>query len=82
MVFDISQSMNVQDYELDGAPISRLSIAHEAVRRTLRDLPCGSRVGWAAFTGYRTILLLAPVEVCDYYNDLLASLDQIDGRMR
>ena len=48
----------------------------------LRDLPCGSRVGWAAFTGYRTVPLLAPVEVCAYYNDLLGSLEQIDGRMR
>ena len=82
VVFDISQSMNVEDYQLDGAPVSRLVYAHEAARRTLRDLPCGSRIGWAAFTGYRTILLLAPVEVCAHYNDLLASLEKIDGRMR
>ncbi|WP_116810084.1 vWA domain-containing protein [Steroidobacter cummioxidans] len=82
LVFDISQSMNVEDYQLDGAPTSRLAFAHEAARHLLRDLPCGSRVGWAAFTGYRTIPLLAPVDVCAYYNDLLASLDQIDGRMR
>jgi mxaL protein len=82
VVFDISQSMNVEDYQLDGGPVSRLAYAHEAARRTLRDLPCGSRVGWAAFTGYRTILLLAPVEVCAHYNDLLESLEKIDGRMR
>ncbi len=82
LVFDISQSMNVEDYQLDGAPVSRLAFAHEAARRMLRDLPCGSRIGWAAFTGYRTVPLLAPIEVCAYYNDLLASLAQIDGRMR
>lgn len=82
LVFDISQSMNVEDYRLDAAPVSRLVFAHEAARRMLRDLPCGSRVGWAAFTGYRTIPLLAPVEVCAYYSDLLTSLDQIDARMR
>lgn len=82
VVFDITQSMNVEDYELDGAPVSRLAYAHEAARRAVRDLPCGSRVGWGAFTGYRTLLLLAPVEVCANYNDLLASLDKIDGRMR
>lgn len=82
LVFDISQSMNVEDYELDGAPVSRLAFAHEAARRVVLDLPCGSRVGWAAFTGYRTMPLLAPVEVCAYYNDLLASLAQIDARMR
>jgi mxaL protein len=82
VVFDISQSMNVEDYELDGQPVSRLSYAHAAARQALRDLPCGSRVGWGAFTGYRTVLLLAPVEVCDNYNDLAAALDRVDGRMR
>jgi mxaL protein len=82
VVFDITQSMNVEDYELDGAPVSRLTFARESVRRTLRELPCGSRVGWAVFAEYRTLLLLAPIEVCDNYNDLLASLDRIDGRMR
>lgn len=82
VVFDITQSMNVEDYDLDGIPVSRLAFAKEAVRRSLRRLPCGSRIGWGAFAEYRTILLLAPVEVCANYNDLLASLDRIDGRMR
>jgi mxaL protein len=82
VVFDITQSMNVEDYDLNGLPASRLAFAKEAVRRALRQLPCGSRIGWGAFAEYRTILLLAPVEVCANYNDLLASLDRIDGRMR
>jgi len=82
VVFDITQSMNVEDYDLNGLPVSRLAFAKEAVRRALRELPCGSRIGWGAFAEYRTILLLAPVEVCASYNDLLASLDRIDGRMR
>jgi mxaL protein len=82
VVFDITQSMNVEDYELNGAPVSRLTFARAAVRRTLRDLPCGSRVGWGVFAEYRTLVLLAPIEVCENYNDLLASLDRIDGRMR
>lgn len=82
VVFDITQSMNVQDYELDGLPVSRLDFAREAVRRTLHVLPCGSRVGWGVFAEYRTLMLLAPIEVCDNYNDLLAALDKIDGRMR
>ena len=82
VVFDITQSMNVEDYDLDGKPISRLTFARDAARRALARLPCGSRVGWAAFAEYRTILLLAPVEVCANYSDLLASLDRIDGRMR
>jgi mxaL protein len=82
VVFDITQSMNVADYELDGHPVSRLAFAREAARRALRDLPCGSRVGWGAFAEYRTILLLAPIEVCSGYNDLVSALDRIDGRMR
>ncbi|MFL6574711.1 MAG: MxaL protein, partial [Burkholderiales bacterium] len=48
VVFDITQSMNVVDYELGEAPASRLSYAREATRHALRDLPCGSRVGWGA----------------------------------
>jgi mxaL protein len=82
VVFDITQSMNVEDYELDGLPVSRLTFAREAVRRTLRKLPCGSRIGWGVFAEYRTLVLLAPIEVCENYNDLLSSLDRIDGRMR
>jgi mxaL protein len=80
--FDITQSMNVQDYELDGMPVSRLVYARAALKRALRDLPCGSRIGLGAFAEYRTLLLVAPIEVCANYGDLLTSLDYIDGRMR
>lgn len=82
VVFDVTQSMNVEDYQIGDAPVSRLVYAREATRRALRALPCGSRVGWGAFAEYRTLLLLAPIEVCANYNDLLASLDKIDGQMR
>ena len=82
VIFDISQSMGVEDYELDGAPASRLDYARAAARTALRQLPCGSKVGWGIFAEYRALLLLSPVEVCSNYNDLLASLDNIDGRMR
>jgi mxaL protein len=82
VIFDITQSMNVEDYELSGNPVSRLMLAREAARRALRQLPCGSKVGWGAFAGYRTLLLLAPVEVCENYGDLLTSLDKVDGGMR
>ena len=82
VIFDITQSMDVEDYELGSRPTSRLAYAREAARRALRELPCGSRVGWGAFAGYRTLLLLAPVEVCENYGDLLASLAKVDGSMR
>jgi len=80
--FDITQSMNVVDYELDGTPVSRLMYARQAVKRALRDLPCGSRIGLGAFAEYRTLLLVAPIEVCGNYGDLLTAIDYIDGRMR
>src|SRR5262249_17735457 len=51
-------------------------------RDALGQLPCGSKVGWGAFTGQRTMLLLPPVEVCANYDALLTSLERIDGRMR
>lgn len=82
IVFDISQSMGVEDYDIDGAPVSRLEFARAAVRDALRTLPCGSRIGWGVFAEYRTLLLLAPIEVCENYGDLVASLENIDGRMR
>jgi mxaL protein len=82
VVLDITQSMNVEDYELANLPVSRLTFAKDAIKRALPRLPCGSKVGWAVFAEYRTLLLLAPIEVCTNYNDLLASLSRIDGRMR
>ncbi len=79
---DITQSMNVEDYDNEGTPVSRLTFAHQAMRRAIRDLPCGSRIGLGAFADYRVMLLLAPIEVCGNYNDLLVALDYVDGRMR
>ncbi|HYJ20024.1 MAG TPA: vWA domain-containing protein [Burkholderiales bacterium] len=79
---DITQSMNVEDYDRKGTPTSRLAFAHLAVRRAIRDLPCGSRVGLGAFSDTRIMLLLAPIEVCSSYHDLLVTLDYVDGRMR
>ncbi len=61
---------------------SQLAYARHAVREALHGLPCGSRIGLGAFVEYRTLLLVAPIEVCENYHDLLVSLDYIDGRMR
>lgn len=80
--FDISQSMNVEDVEIAGTVVSRLDLAKAAARGLLRGLPCGSRIGWSAFTGRRAFTLLTPLEVCRHHEDLLSALEQIDGRMR
>ncbi len=80
-VLDITQSMNTEDYYVQGKPVSRLAFAKGALRETLLGLACGSKVGLAVFTEYRTFLLLAPVEVCDNFADLASALGHIDGRM-
>ncbi len=81
IVIDITQSMNVRDVRLEGQPASRLVAAKSAVRQTMLDLQCGSRVGLAVFSEYRTLTLFAPVEVCANFTELSAALERIDGRM-
>lgn len=81
VVIDVTQSMNVEDTELDGKPASRLAFAKRALHEALGELPCGSKLGWAIFTEYRSYLLYTPVEVCANRAELRASLAGIDGRM-
>ncbi len=81
VVLDVTQSMNVQDQLLNGKTASRLAAAKEALRQSLLQLPCGSRVGLGLFTEYRSYLLLAPVEVCANLQELRATLAQMDNRM-
>jgi len=81
VVFDVTQSMNVPDRQLDGKPASRLAFAKQRMRDSLLLLPCGSKLGWAVFTEYRSFLLVSPVEVCENLAELRSTLDRIDGRM-
>jgi mxaL protein len=78
---DITQSMSTTDVALDGKAVARLELVRDALRRTVRALPCGSRIGWAIFTEYRTFLLHLPLEVCAHRRELEATLDRIDNRM-
>lgn len=81
VIFDVTQSMNVEDYVLDGQPVSRLEFAKHAVAEALKNPRCDSRIGWGVFAGRKIVLLLAPVEVCGNYSALLAALEGIDVRM-
>jgi mxaL protein len=81
IVFDITQSMDVQDQTIDGHPASRLVYAKYAFRKALLQLPCGSKIGWGVFTEYRALLLFQPVEVCANLAELRSTLADIDGRM-
>jgi mxaL protein len=80
-ILDITQSMNTRDMRIAGAPATRLAAAKAAVRQALADLPCGSEAGLGVFTEYRSFLLLAPVEVCSGYAELVATLERLDWRM-
>ena len=81
IVLDVTQSMGVTDMRLDGKQVSRLAYAKYALRQSLLRLPCGSKVGWAIFTEYRSLLLLAPIDVCANLSELRSTLDGIDSRM-
>jgi mxaL protein len=81
LVFDITQSMNTQDYHLEGLPRDRLGLAKEAVRRALHELPCGSEVGLGLFTTQTVHFLFEPLEICDHFGVIDDVLGHIDWRM-
>ena len=81
VVLDITQSMNVRDYSINGRPTSRLSFAKQALREAALELPCGSRLGLGIFTEYRTYVLFTPVEVCGSQTELASTLDRLNGQM-
>jgi len=80
-VIDVTQSMEVADMRRGELPITRLAAAHAAIERALRELPCGSRIGFGMFTEYRSFLLLRPVELCENQRELIAMLGRIDSGM-
>lgn len=80
-VIDITQSMDVEDAEVAGEQVSRLTWAKDYSQKTLVDLPCGSHVGLAVFSEYRSLILMNPVEVCANYNDLKQMIAKINGTM-
>ena len=81
VVLDITQSMNVTDVQIDGRPVSRLAYAKQALHDALLQLPCGSKLGWGIFTEYRSLLLIAPIEVCANLGELRSTLARIDTPM-
>lgn len=80
-VMDITQSMNVPDYQLNGAPASRLTFAQHALTQALLQLPCGSKLGLGVFTARRTLVLFTPVEVCRNRAELKDGINALGGHM-
>lgn len=80
-VIDITQSMNVRDYHVDGLPADRLGFVKASVRQALLALPCGSEVGLGLFTTQHAQALFDPLEVCRHFPIIADVLDHIDWRM-
>lgn len=81
VVVDITQSMNVRDYTLNGKNVSRLEYAKSSIREGLRGLPCGSRVALGLFTERDTLSVTRPLEICRHYSALEQIVSRMDWRM-
>jgi mxaL protein len=81
LVFDITQSMNVADQSIDGASLTRLAWGKRMALQALAELPCGSRLGLSVFASRRTLMVLAPVEICANYDELEQAINKVDSRM-
>jgi mxaL protein len=80
-VVDITQSMNVPDYQVAGKSISRLQMAKDSIRKTLSALPCGSQVALGMFTERNAVNIVKPVEVCSHFAALDQTVASMDWRM-
>ncbi len=78
---DITRSMNVEDYQVDGQAVSRLEFVKQSLRDLLLKLPCESKVGLGVFTERRSTVLFEPVEVCSGFAEIDAAIAALDWRM-
>jgi mxaL protein len=81
IVIDVTQSMNVRDYNMQDKGVSRLEFVKKSVRESLRALPCGSRVALAMFAERDALNIVHPVEVCAHYSVIDQTLEKLDWRM-
>ena len=80
-VIDITRSMNVEDYQVNGQAVSRLEFVKQSLRDLLLKLPCESKVGLGVFTERRSTVLFEPVEVCSGFAEIDAAIAALDWRM-
>lgn len=81
LLFDVTQSMNVADMNVEGKPVSRIVFARAAARQAVNELPCGTALGVGILAAHRALLLVAPVEVCQYRHELVQAIDFIGPAM-
>lgn len=80
LVADISQSMNVEDGELGGKPVSRMAYMQDMMHRVVRSMPCGTNVSIGLFAGVSVAALYTPIEVCANYAAIHDTIDHLDWR--
>ncbi|PCI60537.1 MAG: hypothetical protein COB34_02390 [Methylophilaceae bacterium] len=78
---DVTQSMNVTDMSVNGHPVSRLEYTKHLLKKTIKQLPCHSRVGLAIFFKADVALLYTPVETCRNLSLLEDTIDHLEWRM-
>ena len=81
LMFDITQSMNVEDVGISKTPLSRLQMAKQAALLAVDELPCGTALGSGIFAAHRALLLTAPIEVCANRLEIRKSINFIGPAM-
>ncbi|HOY71316.1 MAG TPA: vWA domain-containing protein [Methylotenera sp.] len=81
-VIDISESMNVRDVDYPKPHSARLELAKHAVRSSMSQLACGSRVSVGLFAGDETVVLFEPLEICQHFPAIEQVVARLDSRMR
>jgi mxaL protein len=79
-VIDITQSMNAEDMNDNGTPISRLAYTKKILAQTVGQLPCETKVGIGMFSGVNVVALYTPIEVCSNFSSILDTIEHIDWR--
>jgi mxaL protein len=80
-IVDITQSMNARDYQVKGQSIDRLQAVKQAIQHSLKQLPCGSKVGIGIFAAKDALLLFNPIELCEHYSLLNQVVSRLSWRM-
>jgi mxaL protein len=81
LLADVSQSMNAEDVELSGKPVSRIAYTRHLMKKVVETSPCGTYVSLGVFAAEGSALLFMPLEVCANYDVITDSIDQLEWRM-
>jgi mxaL protein len=81
LLADVSQSMNAEDVELDGKPVTRMAYMRHLMKRVVETAPCGTYVSLGVYADVNTALLFMPLEVCANYDVIVDAIGQLEWRM-